>query len=973
MIRAMLWKEYREHRAVWLTLGVVSVAGLFGLMRLMAPSGVEGDPEARLSLEIVAVFLAWTYGLVCGSMMLAGERESATLTFLDILPARRIQLWLLKWLIGLVLLGAQVVLLAGFVMGLGIAPSVLEATLTLLAMLLSGWIGYSWGLLASAYTESVLNAIGVAILGQIAVSVVVSGLVFVANGLIAMSRGTLELAIVVLTVPAVAALFLGPIAGSARLFSQMDRLRRQAAKGESEPRVRLGASWPRLIWLCYSQMRRLILGLSVFAFGLGFLVPVAGPVAWPAATLFFGVLCGVTICADEQAHGSFRFLGDQRFPLDRIWFVKVGMRFALAVFASCLLMLPSLAIVLYHRVEDGPSQLDRSIPLFSLVLHSVLVGEVIPTKIHLTVWLLYGFSVGHLSGLLFRKSLVAAVFALGGSVLFVSVWVPSMVGMGLHFWQIAGVPLILLATAWLLVPAWVADRLVARGTFLCLGAALAAAGLWTVGGLWYRVAEVPDVPDQFDMPSFVANIPKLEDNPAGLAIRGAWNDVERVTKAFDQRQFAIQQLPGNGGQDAPRAFVPSPSELLQNGWPDGPSDVGDWLDNQLKNPKWLSQLAEAAVQPLGMVEDASKLTVNSSFRNWHHVRSLSLILALRGLQLQARGHPEHFVEYLRISLALSRNIQSRSPTMVAFAGRSLDMTWNTAIERWLEKLHEEPRDRRLLQSVRTILAQHDAELPDESDQIKADYLLALNTLKEMPETILAMNVPQHRDLDPQLRQAETKVAAILWLFPWEQERHDRILRAVFQGDPVQRLQAREQGFALSSLGGRADIRLRPKRQLAALRASQLKVALRQYQAKTGQPANSLDQLVPQYLTAIPLDPFDGKPFRYRLSRGERLEWGELPMPATLVPMPFDPAGAEELPPPQEDAPEPPLPGAGGPMQGGLPGILEVKQFRTVPLGQGILWSVGEDGRDDGGLRNGTEQRASRFGEDILYLVPLPAK
>ena len=31
MIQALMWKEYREHRAIWLTLAVVSGAGLYGL------------------------------------------------------------------------------------------------------------------------------------------------------------------------------------------------------------------------------------------------------------------------------------------------------------------------------------------------------------------------------------------------------------------------------------------------------------------------------------------------------------------------------------------------------------------------------------------------------------------------------------------------------------------------------------------------------------------------------------------------------------------------------------------------------------------------------------------------------------------------------------------------------------------------------------------------------------------------------
>lgn len=42
------------------------------------------------------------------------------------------------------------------------------------------------------------------------------------------------------------------------------------------------------------------------------------------------------------------------------------------------------------------------------------------------------------------------------------------------------------------------------------------------------------------------------------------------------------------------------------------------------------------------------------------------------------------------------------------------------------------------------------------------------------------------------------------------------------------------------------------------------LAVEQYRLGTGHLPESLDKLVPQYLDAVPLDPFDGKPLRYRL-------------------------------------------------------------------------------------------------------------
>jgi hypothetical protein len=47
-----------------------------------------------------------------------------------------------------------------------------------------------------------------------------------------------------------------------------------------------------------------------------------------------------------------------------------------------------------------------------------------------------------------------------------------------------------------------------------------------------------------------------------------------------------------------------------------------------------------------------------------------------------------------------------------------------------------------------------------------------------------------------------------------------------------------------------------------IRATQLVVGLRSYQIAKGSYPESLEALVPDFLDAVPIDPFDGKPFRY---------------------------------------------------------------------------------------------------------------
>jgi hypothetical protein len=154
------------------------------------------------------------------------------------------------------------------------------------------------------------------------------------------------------------------------------------------------------------------------------------------------------------------------------------------------------------------------------------------------------------------------------------------------------------------------------------------------------------------------------------------------------------------------------------------------------------------------------------------------------------------------------------------------------------------------------------------------------------------------------------------------------------------------------------------RRLARLDAARLMVALRRYQAEQGKPADALTLLVPAYLEGIPFDPFDGQPFRYRLSRGEEIAWGE---PDQDPPAAGGEGGVA--------APDDGGPGgaAGDPAAPAAVALPGGERTRKVPAGQGILWSTGEDRSDDGGKRQGLHpgRHHTTPGEDLIFLVPLP--
>src|SRR4051794_37696730 len=111
MMLTILRKEYREHRSVWLALACVSALLIVGVASAWGFAGHSGA-ALRDSMRAVALILAWTYGVVCGSMLLAGERENGTQPFLDTLPTGRWPLYWCKVAAGVLFVLAQVAVIA---------------------------------------------------------------------------------------------------------------------------------------------------------------------------------------------------------------------------------------------------------------------------------------------------------------------------------------------------------------------------------------------------------------------------------------------------------------------------------------------------------------------------------------------------------------------------------------------------------------------------------------------------------------------------------------------------------------------------------------------------------------------------------------------------------------------------------------------------------------------------------------------
>jgi ABC-type transport system involved in multi-copper enzyme maturation permease subunit len=927
MLSVLLWKEYREHRMVWTTLAFISAASLLSLSR-MASVGWFGARPDGLESRLVAIALAGVYGLICGAMMLAGERENRTLPYLDALPGFRRRLWQGKFLAGVLLVTGQIVLLMCLCAAVFLFENWREAAWTVRGMLLAGLFGLSWGMLFSSLGRSVITVILLSLAGLVPLCIffgVLAGFVIhlaftISGNLPEQTAGPVLLYFFAVIAPVA-------LIGSALEFTRLGRRRLRAVpKSLRIQRPVRHTSWPMLFWLTWRQARGFAAGLAAFALLLGFILLLEPVLLWPAATLVVGVLCGATAFADEQ-QGSYRFLGDQRLPFGRLWVVKVGVRFGIAVVAALLVLGPSVIVALANIPTLRGHNGGPPYHFLAHVFHSDILVNLCPPGLFFTLWLVYGFAAGCLFGLLFRHGLAAGVFALFVSSLAAALWIPSLLGGGLHAWQVFVPPMLLLASTLLLMRPWAAGRIASLTTALRLTPFLVLAALWIAGGLWYRVLEIPNVPSKFDLDAFRATLPPPEQDESGRLFRSACIQFDDLSHTLQSQQApqagaagmavpapmpaaAVGELPALPPMERAR-------NALEHGWPADDKALAVWLD-KMYGAEWPTMLKEAAELPTSPFDNVRNMTAMTLLPATQPAREVAVVLAVRGLQRQAAGDDEAYIENLRIGLSLSRSMRDRTPGIDLFVGRAVEGVLVGGLDRWLEKLHGRSD---LIRKALAILSSHlDATAEEGKDLELIDDLAIENTVEDPLPAMqwYLSNGNAAREQGDYLVQEKAGWVADAMVVPWERARQTRIIRVLFGRDKIQRDWLIQQSNLLgplpsySSFGMAEDFAAKPGA-LCDARAMQLKLALRWYQADNGKPAENLDVLVPKYLPSIPLNPFDGAPFRYQLSRGEEIV---LPLdPGTVV------VGGTAL-------------------------------TQKIPPGQGVLWSVGKD---------------------RVFLVPLPPK
>ena len=956
MIRAMLWKEWREQRTVAASVLSFGALALYLTAQFAEPITGGSVWERGGPRELMALALAYLAGAVSGAILLADEKEVGTLEFLDTLPCRRRAIWIGKALAGGLITVGQCAALALLAIALGSTDDRMDPRAYGLVVLLVGVLAYAWGAFGGALARSTLGAVFAG-----SVSGFVFGFMLVVPFVAMFGARGFARAYGLPLFTYYGCWVAAGLAGSALVFTTVDQRRALRRRGPAAERVAPRKPWlaglRALSWLTARQAVYVFAGAGSAAVIVGaiMLAPDAQPLfIWPGVTLTLGVLAGVTTLGEEQVRGVARFWAERRLPLGRLWLVKTACHFLLA--AAGALVIGTFVFA------ASPS----------LAFRSKLTLELQPELFRfLALGLVYGFVVGHLTGMVFKKTVVAGLVAVVTAATLAGLILPSVIGGGAARWQVWAPAGVLLLTARLLLYPWATDRVAYRGPVLRAlgGTGLAVAIL--AAGIGYRVVEVPAVPDGLEESGYLAALPIFEANESGRQVKAAATQYRQITQeASVQAAYPGVRPPGGPRRAVPLTDGSDPLvRVVRFGWTADSAALAPWLDLVFA-PDWVRVLEDVADRPPGLYEDPRTLDHFSPPDAYQDLEEVAYALRARAAQRQTAGDPEAFPRLLRAGLAAVRAARNHAGLAGIEAALKCEQVLLGGVPDWLDRLDGRPD---LVRRLLDTLARHEAAMPGRpTDTFWAEQIILRNTMDRVGSWL-----PRQLDLkagagvvaEPDAKaDAEANLVGFAWQIPWERVRRERLLRVQTSGrvnphllSAIHQPHRWRIGFERSA-DAEADRRAATRRGFARLLA-----ALRLYDLERGAPAPDLAALVPTYLPAVPDDPYTGRPFGYRVSAGELITAGSvlvsredyvgIGVAASLA----HPVGG--------------LNGMWtivrmvntGPMRGPVANP-PISVYQLVPAGYGILWSSGPDARDDGGLRSGNRGSPVNPGDDWIMLV-----
>jgi hypothetical protein len=884
----MLWKECRQQRSNWIAVTILAVLLVEGLL---ATTNRGNLLVFRLNvvpaIAIVGTIIA--YGIISGALLVSSEKEDGTLDFLDNLTGRRASIWRGKLCAGVLLTFSQSLVVAGYFVARGIGVWQVAVFLPPLSL-----VSLAWGLLGGALCRHTLTAMLTAAAFMAACWALAYPLSLWYPLIIAFELAASLTAAVL----------------ARQVFCRNDRQRLIGArKARSASRLRFLTSWQLVFWLVLRQGRWLLLGVAAGAIVLAFTVNLAPFLIWPAGTLILGMACGLVVFCPDQRSGRL-FWGAQGLSRGRIWNAKF---FAWAAILAGALALTWIVVSGQARAV-GTIQSSNNLqyakhasnslfePFSPTTALSSWAGPTIEPErslnpiLFLALWPVYGFCIGLFLGQVMRRPVIALILTVFIAPVVVALWVPSFLIGGLPAWQVMVIPLTLLLTSRLAQRPWISDRLWnARPLAGIVLATILMAG-WLASCLWYRVIEVPDVGEPFDVKAFLATLPSEENNKAGKLIRDALAELGQLINVAEERIFRERKrgkpfeettgIATDGSRDTRRLLD---AEFEGNRRFSQDPELARWLDELFEIP-WFTGLRKSADLPLGMVQDVR--IAQLSVEPLPETQQLARVVELRALQLEAKGDLRGTLSLFETALGVSRQLENNAPLGSYWGGAFLEgVVLRQGLESWLQKVGS---DKKLLDAAQVMLRKHVAAGPDPANAIKAEYFVL-------------------RDLDPFGGQDKSRFdktyRRLAEEVPWEKERQRRVFRAItfralqlvqppyrhdlFAGNnTLNRFGAAAEGEGLPPATGPGSelsatewsafilqswpvkqssyqfIEMIAANRAANQQAAQIVLAVRLFQADHGHLPTTLEELVPTYLPALPMH--TGLQSQYYLTETEEL-------------------------------------------------------------------------------------------------------
>ena len=646
MNAVMLWKEYRQQRSTWIAVTILAVLlveallyiGGTATMPLFGVSGVQVAPVIVMIGTIIA------YGIISGAQLFATEKEEGTLDFLDNLTGRRRPLWRSKLCAGLLLTLSQCLVMAGYFIARGIG--VWQVTVLMPPLIL---IGFAWGLLGGVLCRHALTAILTGMALMAASSALLYPVLFYPLDS-SWSRGS-QLLWPLWNIPIELGTSLAATLLARQILCRTDRQRAPASQERSNPRrLPFLWSWQVVCWLVYRQGRWLFFGLVAAAFALAIVANRAPLVAWPIGTTLLGLACGLAVFCPDQ-HSGRLFWGAQGFSRARVWYVKILVWVAVLV----------VVVTLTWCVLTAQASLDPFRPIAALDHWQGPAfdepGRRLDSVLFLALWPAQAFCVGVFLGQVMRRPVLALIWGVIVAPMVAAFWLPSFLIGGLPVWQVLVVPLILLLTSLLMQCPWISDRLwnaksivrIALAVFLMVG--------WTGGCLLYRVLEVPDVGEPFDVRAFVATLPKVD---------GYTNFSSLVAYANTIVNNIELELEADGNTRDYRPDLSSQNQSECQLLKQDPRIEG-YLDRLFE--KNAEVWREAAVLPLGLVGFSERIPFTHESLGLD-ARGLIFAIRLRNCQLEDRGDLKGTLELFATVLGIARQLEDNAPSASSFGQAS---------------------------------------------------------------------------------------------------------------------------------------------------------------------------------------------------------------------------------------------------------------------------------------------------------------